>query len=73
MTKHVELNNSLEKYITDHSNELDPVLREIIDYNTTLGDKKKLQISISQAQFLQTLVRISSIKKDSRSGKFYRI
>ncbi len=70
MTKHVELNHSLEKYITDHSNELDPVLREIIDYNTTLGDKKKLQISISQAQFLQTLVRISSIKKILEVGSF---
>ena len=70
MTKHVELNNSLEKYIIDHSNELDPVLREIIDYNTTLGDKKKLQISISQAQFLQTLVKISSIKKILEVGSF---
>ena len=70
MTKHVELNNSLEKYIIDHSNELDPVLREIIDYNKTLGDKKKLQISISQAQFLQTLVKISSIKKILEVGSF---
>ena len=70
MTKHVELNNSLEKYITDHSNELDPVLREIIDYNSTLGDKKKLQISISQAQFLQTLIKISSIKKILEVGSF---
>ena len=70
MTKHVELNHSLEKYIIDHSNELDPTLKEIIDYNTTLGDKKKLQISISQAQFLQTLVKISSIKKVLEVGSF---
>ena len=51
MTKHVELNNSLEKYITDHSNELDPVLREIIDYNTTLGDKKITDINFSSSIF----------------------
>ena len=59
MTKHIELNHSLEKYIIDHSSELNPVLKEIIDYNLTLGDKKKLQISISQAHFLQTLIKIS--------------
>ena len=70
MTKHVELNHSLEKYIIDHSNKLDPVLREIVNYNTTLGDKKKLQISISQAQFLQTLIKISNIKKVLEIGSF---
>ena len=70
MTKHVELNPPLEKYIIDHSNKLDPVLREIINYNTTLGEKKKLQISISQAQFLQTLIKISNIKKVLEIGSF---
>ena len=70
MTKHVRLNRSLEKYIIDHSNKLNPVLREIINYNTTLGDKKKLQISISQAQFLQTLIKISNIKKVLEIGSF---
>ena len=70
MTKHVELNHSLEKYIIDHSNKLDPVLKEINNYNTTLGDKKKLQISISQAQFLQTLIKISNIKKVLEIGSF---
>ena len=70
MTKHVGLNRSLEKYIIDHSNKLNPVLREIINYNTTLGDKKKLQISISQAQFLQTLIKISNIKKVLEIGSF---
>ena len=70
MTKHVELNQPLEKYIIDHSNKLDPVLREIINYNTTLGDKKKLQISISQAQFLQTLIKASNVKKILEIGSF---
>ena len=70
MTKHIELNHSLEKYIIDHSSELNPVLKEIIDYNLTLGDKKKLQISISQAHFLQTLIKISNIKKILEIGSF---
>ena len=55
MTKHVELNHSLEKYIIDHSNKLDPVLREIVNYNTTLGDKKKLQISKLFQEFSEVI------------------
>ena len=47
MAKHLVINHTLENYIIEHSNELNPVLKEIIDYNLTLGDKKKLQISIS--------------------------
>ena len=41
MIKHVELNEKLENYILEHSNEFNPILKEIIDYNQTLGDKKK--------------------------------
>ena len=70
MTKHVELNEKLEKYILEHSNELNPILKEIIDYNQTLGDKKKLQISISQSQFLQTIIKVSNIKKILEIGSF---
>ena len=51
MIKHIELNNSLEKYIIDHSNGLDPVLREIIDYNKTLGDKKKYRYQFHKLNF----------------------
>ena len=70
MTKHVELNEKLEKYILEHSNELNPILKEIIDYNQTLGDQKKLQISISQSQFLQTIIKVSNIKKILEIGSF---
>ena len=70
MTKHVELNEKLEKYILEHSNKLNPILKEIIDYNQTLGDQKKLQISISQSQFLQTIIKVSNIKKILEIGSF---
>ena len=70
MTKHIELNYSLEKYIIKHSNELNPVQKEILEYNLSLGDKKKLQISISQAQFLQTLIKVSNINKILEIGSF---
>ena len=70
MAKHLVINHTLENYIIEHSNELNPVLKEIIDYNLTLGDKKKLQISISQAQFLQTIIKISNINKILEIGSF---
>ena len=70
MTKHIDLNHSLEKYIIEHSNELHPVLNEIVNYNLSLQNQKKLQISISQAQFLQTIIKTSNIKKILEIGSF---
>jgi len=70
MNKHIDLNHSLEKYIIDHSSELHPVLKEIVNYNVSLGNQKKLQISISQAQFLQTIIKTSNIKKILEIGSF---
>ena len=70
MTKHIDLNHSLEKYIIDHSSKLHPVLKEIVNYNESLGNQKKLQISISQAQFLQTIIKTSNIKKILEIGSF---
>ena len=70
MTKNINLNKLLEKYIIDHSENLSDTQKEIIYYNKSLGYKKKLQISISQAQFLQTLIKISDIKKVLEIGSF---
>ena len=49
MPKKLDLTDDLEKYIIDHSDDLTSVQKEIINHNNSLGDKKKLQISISQA------------------------
>ena len=70
MPKSLDLTDNLEKYIVDHSEELNDIQKEILDYNLSLGDQKKLQISISQAQFLQTLIKISDIKKVLEIGSF---
>ena len=72
MPKKLDLTDNLEKYIIDHSEDLTDVQKEILNYNLSLGDQKKLQISISQAQFLQTLIKTSNIKKSFRNWKFYR-
>ena len=70
MPKKLDLTENLEKYIIDHSEALTDVQKEIIKYNISLGDQQRLQISISQAQFLQTLIKISNIKKILEIGSF---
>ena len=70
MPKKIDLTDNLEKYIIDHSEDLTDIQKEILDYNLSLGEQKKLQISISQAQFLQSLIKISKIKKVLEIGSF---
>ena len=70
MPKKLDLTDNLEKYIIDHSEDLTDIQKEILDYNLSIGEHKKLQISISQAQFLQTLIKISNIKKVLEIGSF---
>ena len=70
MPKKLDLTENLEKYIIDHSESLTDVQKEIILYNISLGDQQRLQISVSQAQFLQTLIKISNIKKILEIGSF---
>ena len=70
MPKKLDLTNDLEKYIIDHSENLTEVQNEIIKFNHSLGDQKKLQISISQAQLLQIFIKTSHIKKILEIGSF---
>ena len=70
MPKKLDLTENLEKYIINHSEALTDVQKEIIQYNLSLGDQHRLQISVSQAQFLQTLIQISKIKKVLEIGSF---
>ena len=70
MPKKLDLTDNLEKYIIDHSETLSDVQNEIIQHNKSLGDQQRLQISISQAQFLQTLIKVSNAKKILEIGSF---
>ena len=70
MPKKLDLTDNLEKYIIDHSETLSDVQIEIIQHNKSLGDQQRLQISISQAQFLQTLIKVSNVKKILEIGSF---
>ena len=70
MPKQLNLTDNLEQYIIDNSESLTEVQKEIIEYNISLGDQKRLQISISQAQLLQTLIKTSGVKRILEIGSF---
>ena len=70
MIKSIDINERLEKYISDHSYELHPVQKEILQYNDTLGNSKKMQISITQAYFFQFFIKSNKIKNILELGTF---
>ena len=70
MPKNLDLTDNLEQYIINHSDDLTTVQKEIIAYNHSLGDEQRLQISISQAQFLQSIVKAAKVKKILEIGSF---
>ena len=51
MGKNLEITEKLEKYINNFSLKLNPVQQEIIDYNNTLGDVKRMQVASISMSF----------------------
>ena len=70
MGKNIEINLKLEKYIEELSFDLHPIQQEIIKYNESLGDIKRMQISVSQCHFLHLIIKITKIKKVLEIGTF---
>ena len=70
MGKNLEINSELEKYIEDLSYNLHPIQQEIIKYNYSLGDIKRMQISVSQCHFLHLIIKVSKIKSVLEIGTF---
>ena len=70
MGKDFEISEKIKNYIEDFSQELHPVQKEIIAYNETLGDIKKMQISMTQCYFLELITKISKAKKILEIGTF---
>ncbi len=70
MGSNLSVNKEIEEYINNHSLMLNPIQKEIISYNESLGDIKRMQISISQCHFLHLLVKTSKIKKILEIGTF---
>ena len=70
MGSDLKINKELQDYILSHGLNLHPIQKEIIDYNTSLGDIKRMQISIAQSQFLHLIIKIANIKKVLEIGTF---
>ena len=70
MGRNLEITDKLQTYIDNFSQSLHPMQHEIISYNNTLGDIKRMQIDPSQCHFLHLIIKISNIKKVLEIGTF---
>ena len=70
MGSDLKISNKIQEYILKNGLDLHPVQKEIISYNESLGDVKRMQISISQSQFLHLMVKTSNVKKILEIGTF---
>ena len=70
MGKNLEITEKLEKYINSFSLKLNSIQQEIIDYNNTLGDVKRMQVATSQCHFLHLIIKTSYIKNVLEIGTF---
>lgn len=70
MGKDLEISNEIQNYIQDLSKPLHPVQIDIISHNESLGDIKRMQISINQCLFLEMITKVSKAKKILEIGTF---
>ena len=70
MTKNIIIDERLENYISDNTYSLHPIQKEIIEYNETLGDIKRMQVSVTQAYFFQLMIKLNNIKNILEIGTF---
>ena len=70
MGANLDITDKLQNYINKFGLKLNPVQQEIIDYNKTLGDIKKMQIDPTQCHFLHLIIKISNIKNVLEIGTF---
>tara|TARA_B110000444_G_scaffold85262_1_gene80600 strand:- start:1543 stop:2199 length:657 start_codon:yes stop_codon:yes gene_type:complete len=70
MGKDLQISTEIQNYIHEFSQPLHPIQVEIITYNQNLGNKKKMQIAVSQCFFLELVTKISKAKKILEIGTF---
>ena len=70
MGANLDITEKLQNYINDFGLNLHPVQQEIIDYNKTLGDIKRMQIDLTQCHFLHLIIKVSNIKNVLEIGTF---
>ena len=70
MGANLDITEKLQNYINDFGLKLSPVQQEIINYNKTLGDIKRMQADPTQCYFLHLIIKISNIKDVLEIGTF---
>ena len=70
MGANLEITEKLQNYINNFGLKLNPIQQEIINYNNTLGDIKRMQIDQSQCYFIHLIIKISDIKNVLEIGTF---
>ena len=70
MGANLEITEKLQNYIKDFSFKLNPIQQEIINYNKTLGEIKKMQIDPTQCYFLHLIIKVADIKRVLEIGTF---
>ena len=66
----IDINNKIQNYIQNLSQPLHRIQKEIIAYNETLGDIKRMQISVSQCHFLHLMIKTCKAKNILEIGTF---
>ena len=70
MGANLDITEKLQNYINDFGLNLHPVQQEIINYNKTLGDIRRMQIDPTQCHFLHLIIKVSNIKNVLEIGTF---
>ena len=70
MGVNLDITEKLQNYMNDFGLKLSPVQQEIINYNKTLGDIKRMQVDPTQCYFLHLIIKISNIKDVLEIGTF---
>ena len=70
MLKNIEVSQDLIDYIHNHTKPLHQVQKDILEHNKNLGDVQRMQISETQAHFLQLIIKINNVKNCLEIGTF---
>ena len=70
MFKNIEVNQEMLDYISEFGHQQNPIQKEIIQYNKTLGNQERLQLSVTQSNILQMLIKLCKIEDCLEIGTF---
>ena len=70
MGGNLDITEKLQNYINDFGLKLNPIQEEIINYNKSLGNVKRIQVDPVQCHFLHLMIKVSNIKNVLEIGTF---